>query len=63
MDVDPSYDARQAAFDAASSAQRRAMTAFEEHLADAIVNMVLAIEQLDSKLDTVLSAQRPAEPS
>lgn len=61
MDVDPSFDARLAAFTAASSARNRAMTAFEEHLADSVGYLVQAVEQLDRKLDAVLAAQRPPQ--
>lgn len=61
MNVDPSFDARLAAYEAASSARNRAMTAFEEHLGDAMVYLVQAIEQLNGKLDAVLAAQREPE--
>lgn len=63
MDVDPSLDARLAAYKAASSASNRAMTAFEEHLAEAVMYLVQSVEQLNGKLDAVLAAQRGPEQS
>ncbi|MFC0672982.1 hypothetical protein [Brachybacterium hainanense] len=56
MDVDPAFDARRAAYDAATAASGRAMTAFEEHLAAAVVALAISHEQLNLKLDALLAA-------
>lgn len=56
MKVDPSLDTRQAAYEAASAARGRAMTAFEEHLGDAVMCLAQSIEQLNQKLDAIQGA-------
>jgi hypothetical protein len=44
-----------AALDAATAARGRAMTAFEEHLADSMIHLVRAIGQLDGRVDSLRS--------
>lgn len=58
MEAEPSNSVHAAALDAASAARGRAMTAFEEHLADAVASLAQAVAQLDRKLDAVLAAQQ-----
>ncbi len=42
-----------AALDAATAARGRAMTAFEEHLADSMIHLVRAIGELDVRVESL----------
>ena len=57
MHVNPTFDTRMMAWSKASDAKDAATTAHEVHLAESVMYLAQALEQLNTKLDSVVRAQ------